>query len=102
VPDNNYVPETLSWCRKHYVPPVSQHIACPQFGNRDGMDGGCWWCMEMTPYQWHMCGDEGWLRRLMSPFGGSMTKDQGIAFIESSKQKHPHGNERRILVSEME
>ena len=63
----DFVPETLTWCRHHYVPPVERFISCKEFGNIDGMDGGCWWCMEMTPYQWHMCSDETHVRGLLSP-----------------------------------
>lgn len=59
------IPETLTWCRKHYVPPVQKFITCQNFGNINGMSGGCWWCMEMTPYQWHMCSDESWVRSLL-------------------------------------
>ena len=100
--DNNFVPETLTWCRQHYVPPVKEHIHCPSFGKSDGTDGGCWWCMEMTPYQWHMCQDETWVRNLLSPVARIKHKDRAdaITFIEDYKQKHPLGNERRALLSD--
>lgn len=56
--DYNFIPETLEWCRKHYVPPIEKHISCKYFGNCDGMNGSYHWCLEMTPYQWEMCSDE--------------------------------------------
>lgn len=102
--NNEFVPETLTWCRQHYVPPVKEHIHCPDFGKSDGMSGGCWWCMEMTPYQWHMCKDEFWVRGLMSPLARIKCKDrfEAAKFIEEYKQKHPMGNERRALLSDTE
>lgn len=102
--DNNFVPETLTWCRQHYVPPVKEHIHCPSFGKSDGTDGGCWWCMEMTPYQWHMCQDESWVTGLLSPCARVKHKDRAdaIKFIEEYKQKSPMGNERRSLLSNVE
>lgn len=100
--DNNFVPETLTWCRQHYVPPVKEHIHCPEFGNSDGMSGSCWWCMQMTPYQWHMCKDESWVRGLMSPCARIQCKDrsEAVQFIEEYKQRNPMGNERRALHSD--
>ena len=100
--DTNFIPETLTWCRQQYVPPVKEHINCPKFGNSDGMDGGCWWCMEMTPYQWHMCKDETWISGLMSPCARIRCADResAITFIEDYKQRNPMGNERRALLSE--
>lgn len=100
--DANFVPETLTWCRQHYVPPVKEHIHCPEFGNSDGTNGGCWWCMEMTPYQWHMCKDESWIRGLMSPCARIRCADResAITFIEDYKQRNPMGTERRALLSE--
>jgi hypothetical protein len=98
------VPETLTWCRHHYVPPVQAHIHCPDFGHSDGTDGSCWWCMEMTPYQWHMCKDETWVRGLLGPTSRvrfkCKTRDDAVQFIEEYKQKHPMGNERKALASE--
>lgn len=98
----DFVPETLSWCRKHYVPKVDRYITCKEFGHSDGMDGACWWCMEMTPYQWHMCCDETWLRSLTRTIDKTprMNKNEGIEFIEQYKQKHPMGNERKGLLSD--
>ena len=98
------VPETLTQCRCHYNPPVKEHIHCPDFGKSDGTNGGCWWCMEMTPYQWHMCSDETWLQGLLSstakvPY---QSREEAARFIEDYKQKNPMGNERRSLVSEPE
>lgn len=96
------VPETLTWCRHHYVPPVEKFITCSEFGHSDGMSGGCWWCMEMTPYQWHMCQDESWVRGLLSPTACRMkgSRSEAVKFIEQYKQRNPLGNERRSLLSE--
>lgn len=96
------VPETLAWCRKHYVPPVQKYIACEDFGHSDGMNGGCWWCIEMIPYQWHMCQDESWIRSLLSDFSKlqKKTRAKAIEFIDGYKQQNPMGNERRALRSE--
>lgn len=98
------VPETLTQCRCHYNPPVKEHIHCPDFGKSDGTNGSCWWCMEMTPYQWHMCSDETWLRGLLSPTARVQyqNREEAAGFIEDYKQKNPMGNERRSLVSEPE
>lgn len=96
------VPENLDWCRHHYVTAVEEHIHCPHFGKSDGTDGACWWCMEMTPYQWHMCKDETWVNTLMSPAARIRCKTRldAITFIEEHKQKYPMGNERTALKSE--
>lgn len=98
------VPETLTWCRQHYVPPVARYITCSDFGNSDGMNGSCWWCMEMMPYEWHMCQDESWIRRLISPRAciGKDSRAEAIEFIEQYKQRHQMGNERRSLLSEQD
>lgn len=99
--NQDFVPETLTWCRSHYVPPVQKYITCKDFGHADGMNGGCWWCMEMTPYQWHMCRDESWIRSLTNRFCKKVyTKAEAIEFIEYRKQTHPMGNERRAILSE--
>ena len=100
--NDNYVPETLTECRCHYVPPVKEHIHCPDFGKSDGTNGSCWWCMEMTPYQWHMCKDETWVRGLLSPCARVRCADrtEAIKFIENYKQKSPMCNERRALISD--
>ncbi len=100
--NNSFIPETLTQCRCHYIPPVKEHIQCPDFGNSDGIDGGCWWCMEMTPYQWHMCQDETWVRELLSPTSKFKYKyrSEACRFIEEYKQRNPMGNERRALLSE--
>ena len=83
-----YVPESLEECQEHYVPPVSTHIYCPNFGRCDGTDGGCHWCREMTPYQWWMCSDETWLRSLMGPLARVKceTREAAVEFIEGRKQ----------------
>lgn len=98
----DFVPETLSWCRQHYVPKVDRYITCKEFGHIDGMDGSCLWCMEMTPYQWHMCSDESWLKSIMSPYAKNRmeSREEAEEFIEQYKQKHPMGNERKGLMSD--
>lgn len=98
------IPETLTWCRQHYVPPVRKFISCQEFGHIDGMDGACWWCMEMTPYQWHMCSDESWIRGLLSPTARKRksSRAEAIEFIEEYKQSHHIGNERRSMRGEIE
>lgn len=87
--DYNFVPETLDWCKQHYVPPIDKHIYCKEFGHSDGMDGACWWCKEMTPYQWEMCRDETWIRGLLSPIARipANTREEAAEFIEDYKQK---------------
>ena len=88
--DYNFVPETLDWCNKHYVPPIKEHIHCPCFGRCDGTDGSCWWCKEMTPYQHEMCRDERWIKSLLSPLSRNPknTREEAAEFIEKYKQKH--------------
>ena len=44
----DFIPETLEWCKHHYVPPMDMYITCCDFGNNDGMNGSCHWCLEMT------------------------------------------------------
>ena len=53
------------------------------------MDGACWWCKEMTPYQWEMCRDETWIRGLLSPIARipANTREEAAEFIEDYKQK---------------
>lgn len=86
----NLVPETLEWCRKHYVPPIKEHIHCPSFGRCDGTDGSCWWCGEMTPYQHEMCRDETWVKGLMSPLARirANSREEAAEFIERYKQSN--------------
>ena len=100
--NDKFIPETLAQCRCHYVPPVKEHIHCADFGKSDSTCGGCWWCMEMTPYQWHMCKDETWIRGLLSTAARIPCKNREEAkqFIEEYKQKSPMGNERRGLMSD--
>lgn len=88
--DLNYVPETLDWCKRHYVPPIKEYIKCKQFGCIDGMNGSCHWCREMTPYEWHMCSDESWVRALLSPIARKpkLSREEAITFIENYKQKN--------------
>lgn len=96
------IPETLTWCRRHYVSPVKKYITCDDFGNAESMNGGCWWCMEMTPYQWHMCQDETWVKNLLGDFSKlpEKTRANAIEFIEDYKQCNPMDNERRWILSE--
>lgn len=88
--DFDFVPETLEWCKKHYVPPIKKYISCAVFGQCDGMNGGCHWCREMFPYQWYMCYDESWVRSLLSPAAHipKISKEDAAEFIEVYKQKH--------------
>lgn len=81
--------ETLKQCEKNYCHPVKRYISCKEFGSIDGMDGSCWWCKEMTPYQWHMCSDESHKRNLMKnqPFGKGYTEQEAIDFIQKYKQR---------------
>lgn len=99
---NTLIPETLTQCRCHYVPPIDEYIHCVGFGHADATNGSCWWCMEMTPYQWHMCQDETWVRGLISEAARIPCKDRAEAcmFIEEYKQKYHMGNERRALLSD--
>lgn len=87
--DNNFVPKTLTQCKQHYIPPVKEYIHCPDFGKCDGTVGSCWWCKEMTPYQWHMCSDETWIQGLLSPLARKRCKDraEAINFIKEYKQR---------------
>ena len=90
---NTFVPETLDWCRYHYVPKNPKYITCGDFGRKDGMDGSCHWCREMTPYQWHMCADESWIQGLLRPISKAKfkTREEAAAFIEKYKQRNPLG-----------
>ena len=100
--DNIFVPETLSWCNRHYVPKNDKYIFCKEFGHIDGMDGACWWCKEMTPYQWNMCADESWLNSLLNPYRKNhyKSKKAAIKFIEKCKQRNPSLNENQVRVKE--
>lgn len=85
--DLDIVPETLEWCKLHYVPLIPQYIDCGRFGHSDGTDGSCHWCREMTPYQFEMCSDETHIRGLLSPTAQIPAKDRddAIRFIEERK-----------------
>ena len=87
--DYDYVPETLEWCKHHYVPPIKGHINCSAFGQVDWMDGSCHWCHEMYPYQCEMCMDESWVRGLLSPLARKQckTREEAAEFIEEYKQR---------------
>lgn len=80
----DYIPETLEWCKHHYVPPIDRYITCCDFGNNDGMNGACHWCLEMTPYQFEMCWDATSVDSYMRMNGWS--KEKAINFIEDYKQ----------------
>lgn len=86
--DLNFVPETLDWCQRHYVPPIKEYISCAEFGHSDPMNGSCHWCLEMCPYQWEMCQDEDRVRSLLSPIARKPAKsrEEAIVFIENYKQ----------------
>ena len=84
----DFVPETLEWCKKHYVPPVQKYINCEDFGYPDGMNGSCHWCLEMCPYQWEMCQDESRIRGYFSPISRkpAKTMEEAIKLLEIYKQ----------------
>lgn len=88
---SDFVPETLDWCKSHYVPPVQKYITCTDFGHTDAMNGSCWWCMEMTPYQWYMCQDESWVRSLLGDLSKLKNKNraEAISFVDGYKQQNP-------------
>ena len=88
--DYSFVPETLDWCKQHYVPPIEKNIHCPYFGEFDAMNGGCIWCSEMCPYECEMCRDESWVRGLVSPAARiqAKTRKEAAEFIEYYKQKN--------------
>ncbi len=85
-------PENVEYCAQHYIPPNEQYIICDRFGNCDGMDGACWWCKEMTRYQWEMCWDEHTIHSLLSPISHVLgnnqkkTREDAIKYIEEYKQ----------------
>ena len=86
--DLDFVPETIDWCNRHYVPPIKKYIHCGLFGHPDSMDGSGHWCLEMFPYQWEMCQDESWVRGLLSPIAckPAKSREEAIQFIEDYKQ----------------
>ena len=85
----DYIPETLEQCEEYYLPPIAKYISCEEFGNIDGMSGGCHWCSKMTPYQWWMCRDESQLRRLVKPRFNrpALSKEDAIKYIEKYKKR---------------
>lgn len=85
--EKEYVPETLQQCEERYVPPNFKYITCEDFGKTDGMSGRCWWCKEMTPYQWHMCYDKGRLDGLMRG-NRELNEKQAIDFITNRKRTY--------------
>ena len=82
----NYVPESLEFCKTHYVPPIARYISCECFGNNDGTDGGCHWCLEMTPYQWNMCADAQSVRCAMQ--NCKLSYEDAIKSVEANKNRH--------------
>ena len=89
--DFNFIPETLTWCANHYVPPIKDYIMCKDFGRCDGTSDHCYQCMELTPYQFEMCSDETWLLGLIppSPRSSYNTREEAAEFINHYKQKFP-------------
>lgn len=81
--------ESLGQCQENYCYPVQKYISCEIFGYSDGMNGGCHWCLEMTPYQWYMCQDEGFKRSLMKqkPHGKGLNEGEAIEFIQERKSR---------------
>ncbi len=86
-------PDNVEYCEQHYIPPNKQYIICDRFGSCDGMDGACWWCREMTRYQWEMCRDEHLIQSLLSPVAcvinnnQKKTREEAIEYIEGYKQR---------------
>ena len=89
--DFNFIPETLTWCANHYVPPIKDYIMCKDFGRCDGTNGSCYQCMELTPYQFEMCSDETWLLGLIPPSACSIynTREEAAEFINHYKLRFP-------------
>lgn len=76
--------ETLEQCRSNYCRKVEKYISCDHFGESDGMDGGCHWCLEMTPYQWEMCYDYGHKNNLIQR---GCSEKEAIETIQNRKQR---------------
>lgn len=76
--------------RTKYNPPDYNVITCKDFGYIDGMNGSCHYCLEDCPYEWEMCSDESWKRRLMSPLSKipNCTEEVAIKFIDEYKKKN--------------
>ena len=89
--DFNFIPETLTWCANHYVPPIKDYIMCKDFGRCDGTNGRCYQCMELTPYQFEMCSDETWLLGLIPPSACSIynTREEAAEFINHYTLRFP-------------
>ena len=92
--NKKFRPESLEQCDCNYLPPIDRYISCDRFGNSDGMDGGCWWCKEMTPYQWYMCLDESLIRHLIGRRTNPMSRDEAQEYIDKIK-KSRNGNDKR-------
>lgn len=85
----DHIPETLVECERSYVPKIDKYISCEEFGNTDGMSGGCQWCSEMTPYQWYMCQDYDRLHRILRDW--NVTEDEAAMLIDRNKKElHEH------------
>lgn len=80
--DSSLVPECLEWCNYNFVPKNDVYISCEDFGNINVENRKCWWCLEMLPYQWHMCCDEKNKNKLVKD---GMTEQQAIAEIYKIK-----------------
>ena len=63
---------------------MDMYIICCDFGNNDGMNGSCHWCLEMTPYQFEMCWDATSVNNYIHVKGWS--KEKASNFIEDYKQ----------------
>lgn len=92
--DKKFRAENLEQCDSNYVPPIGKYITCEQFGNSDGMDSACWWCKEMTPYQWYMCLDETLLRHLTSRRTNPLTTEQAQEYIDKVKKRRNEYDKR--------
>lgn len=89
-----YVPEDLLDCTKHYLDPNKKYITCSDFGNVDWSNGGCHWCLEMTPYQCYMCIDESHVRHLMNPSSRikAKSREEAIAYVRDYKKLNSRGD----------
>lgn len=82
--DSSFVPDSLEWCNYNFVPKIKNYITCPTFGNINIEDSRCRWCLEMLPYQWHMCCDE---KNKSSLVAKGMTEEKAILEIYKTKRK---------------
>jgi len=73
-----------------YNSPDYDLISCEEFGQLDGMNGSCHYCLEDTPYEFEMCSDESWKRSLMraSSRMPNCSECHAIQFIDNYKSKY--------------